>query len=226
MADSQMHSGHRDRLRRRFHTEGLDSFEKHNVLELLLFFSLPRKDTNELAHRLLQKFGSFSGVLDAPYTSLLEVEGISENSATLLKMIPELARVYLTDRRQERPKLNTPEALGSFFIDYMVGVTKERLCLLLMDSSLRMIRCEILAEGSTETVGVDTRQIVETTLRYNACAVALAHNHPRGFAQPSASDIAATSAIRLALDSVNVRLVDHIIVAEDDYLSMARFGAL
>ena len=125
MADNNPHKDHRSRLRCRFLSEGLSSIPDHNILELLLFFAIPRKDTNEIAHSLIDKFGSLSGVFDADYNLLINTEGIGENAATLIKLIPSLARAYLMDKETRYPNFSDIHKLGTFLVNYFIGMTKE-----------------------------------------------------------------------------------------------------
>lgn len=218
--EKDIHQGHRRRVKDRFLSEGLDCFADHNVLELLLFYSVPRIDTNVLAHRLINRFGSLAKVFDAPYEELLQVDGISENSALLIKMIPSLARVYLCNQQADTLIMQTPEQLGKYFISRFVGETGEIVYLLCLDSSLNIISCELLAEGSVSSATIDIKKIVQCVVRHNAWRVVLAHNHPRGLALPSNEDVIVTREIRRALASLGIELADHIIVAGRDWYSL------
>ena len=110
--DKVSHEGHRQRLKNRFLTEGLDSFETHNILELLLFYSIPQRDTNGIAHKLLDTFGSLKGVFEADFEELIKIDGIKENTATLLKLIPEVARAYFHEEMDEQKIFDTAEKIG------------------------------------------------------------------------------------------------------------------
>ena len=220
MPEKDIHEGHRQRVKSRFLSEGLDKFAPHNILELLLFFGIPRMDTNEIAHALLNRFGSISEVLDAPYEELIRIKGISENAATLLKLIPTLARVYIEDSRLEKPVLKSPQELGEYFVDRFIGRTNEVVFLLCLDSALKAVHCELLTEGSLTSSNIDVRKIAECVIRHNVNRVALAHNHPRGLAVPSNNDVIVTTDLRGALSQLQVELVDHIIVAGGDYYSI------
>ncbi len=222
----ELHKGHRDRLRKRMLEKGLDHFEKHEVLELLLFHAIPRRDTNELAHRLINTFGSFSGVLDAPYEELLKVKGMGPTAAALLKMAPQLLRVYLTDQSERGCVLDSTLKLGHYLVGRYVGCRIERTYLLCLDNTGRLLACRMLSEGSLEQVPIIPRQVAEEAMRTGATAVVLAHNHPNGFAIPSSQDITATRTLYKALQGVGIRLADHIIVAKEDHYSLADAGVL
>lgn len=219
MAD-QLHEGHRQRLKNRFLAEGLDSFEEHEILELLLFFSIPRMDTNELAHALINRFGSLAEVLDAPYEELLKIKGVSDNTALLLKLEPNLARVYLDGRRNPVEALDNSRKLGEYFVNKFIGRTNEVVFLLCLDSSLNVINCDMIAEGTVSSSMLSGRRIMEQVVRHNAYRVVLAHNHPRGLALPSNEDIIVTRDFRHALKRLEIELIDHIIVAGKEYISL------
>lgn len=220
------HKGHRQRLKKRFLQEGLDRFEMHNVLELLLFFGVPYQDTNETAHNLLKEFGSFSAALDAPYEALLEVKGISEHSATLLKMVPELSRLYQQDKQQHIKVLDTSRKIGEFFLPKFIGRTEEVVYILCLDNSLRVLNCQMLFHGTINAASVSIRKIAETAFRYQCANVVIAHNHPAGQAVASNEDIITTDSINYALKLTGIKLLDHIIVADNKYISMAELGQL
>ena len=216
-----MHEGHRERLRARFMRDGLDSFEPHNVLEMLLFYSIPRKDTNEAAHLLMERFGSLSGVLDAPYEELVKIKGVSENTACLLKFITPLCRYYNTDKTERRFKATSTEAIGKYLMDRYVGITEETVSILGVDNICRVTGFEVLGKGGVNAVGFSSRNVMEAVLRMRATNVILCHNHPGGLALPSQQDMLSTVRIRDLLNTIGVRLLDHIILVEGDFISMA-----
>lgn len=220
-----VHDGHRQRLKKRFLEQGLDHFTGIQALELLLFYCIPRQDTNELAHRLLQHFGSFSQVLDADVEDLLKISGIGESAATLLKLIPALSRYYNVDRVQMSDKpLLTTEDCGAYLLPYFHGRCNETVLLLCMDAKCKVLCCRVVGEGSINSAAVPTRRVVELALAAKASSVVLAHNHPSGIALPSGEDIITTKRIALALEAVEVVLSDHLVVADDDYISMVQSG--
>ena len=221
---SNVHTGHRERLRKRLEREGIDGFQPHEILELLLFYSVPRTDTNPVAHRLLDHFGSLPAVLEAPRSELMKVNGIGAASATLLSMIPAISRRYLVDKNDAGIVLDTPQKLGEFIHPYFIGVNNERLYLICLDKKRKLLNCTLLSEGSLGKVSVDMRLIIETVIRCSASSVALAHNHTQGFALPSGEDIRVTNRIAEGLRMLSVDIVDHIIVAQDDYVSFAQSG--
>ena len=219
MKDSEIHSGHRQRVKERFLREGLESFPVHAILELLLFYSVPRVDVNVIAHRLETRFGSLRNVFDAKYTDLIQVEGISENSATLIKLIPAICTQYLTERRHTKA-FETIEEVGEYFVAKFIGLSVETVYLMLLDNGYHMIDCQKIFEGSVKSSGVDSRRIIEMAFELHASTIVVAHNHPRGRAIPSSADIATTQEIAAACRPLRIRLWDHIVVAGSEYATI------
>ena len=219
-----VHDGHRRRLKARFLSQGLTGFEDHNILELLLFYSIPRSDTNEIAHHLLDEFKSLSGVFDAPVEELCKIKGVSTHTATLIKLIPELLSVYHTDKTKDTKIVNSTSDAGKFFVPRFYGKKNEEVHVLLLDDKKKVIRCEKLFEGTVNSTPITVKKVVAAAVNSNATGVVLAHNHPGGVALPSSRDLRATEKIFKALKLINVELCDHIIVADDDYVSLADSG--
>jgi len=211
------HANHRDRVKKRFLSEGLDNFEYHNALELLLFYSIPQKDTNELAHLLISKFGSFAEVFNAPFEELIKVPGISTHSATLIKLIPEMARKYMTDDNSKKRRFESVDDLGKYFLNKYVGEKSETVYLLLLNNNHSEIDCVKIHRGSVNSAAITTRTLAEAALFRRASMAVLAHNHPNGLAFPSPDDIHTTKAIKSALGTIDVELIAHIIVGQGTY---------
>ena len=225
--ETNIHAGHRDRLKRRFLREGIDGFEEHNIVELLLFFGIPFKDTNSIAHNLLIKFGSIKNIFDAPIEEIVQVEGVGENAATLIKLIPQLCRIYLEQKAtNEAEDVNNVEKLGRMLINKYIGVNVETVYITLLDNSYRIISVEKVFEGSVNSAQISMRKIVELTLLKNASMVVISHNHPNGIAVPSLDDLETTSALIRLFDSINTPLLEHILVAGSTYTPIIydRFG--
>ena len=221
---SNPHTGHRARLKERFRQEGLEHFEDHTALELLLFYAIPRQDTNELAHTLLARFGSLGAVLNATEAELLRVPGIGPNAASLLRLV---SRISLRCLQQEA---DTPRVIHSsadayaFLQPRYLGQRDELSFLLCLDAKNKLVFAHPLFRGSFNAVQVSVRKIVEHALLHNAAAVILAHNHPSGVALPSQEDYQTTLSVQRALQTVGVELRDHIILADGDYVSLADSG--
>ena len=219
-----LHEGHRQRLKDRFLKEGLSNFEDHNILEILLFYSVPRADTNEIAHKLLKKFGSLSGVFDASLEELCTVDGIGVHSATLIKLMPEISSAYGIDKTKNIRQLNTAQELGAYFMPKFIGKKDEESHIVLLDNKNKIIKSEMVAKGSVDAVQLSVRTIISQAINNNATSVVLAHNHPAGVALPSANDIKMTKRLFEALRLADIKLKDHIIVADDDFVSLRQSG--
>ena len=219
-----LHEGHRKRMKERFIKSGLDDFAPHNILELLLFYSIPRGDTNPVAHRLIDTFGSLSGVFDATPEELVKVDGVGENSAILISMIPQIARKYLEDKADTANIVGGCSDIGAFLLPKFVGRTNEALMMVSIDNKNKIISCSVVAEGTVDSAKVSRRKIMEEAMKVKATRVILAHNHPCGVAVPSSEDVVMTKEIGRLFAQVGIELVDHIIVANDDYVSMAASG--
>jgi DNA repair protein RadC len=220
MDEKSMHTGHRERLKRRFLEEGLDNFTDVQALELLLFYGIVRQDTNPIAHNLIEHFGSLSQVLEASPAELKKVKGISEHTAVLLNLIPQLGRYYQVDATQRMEILPTLDACGAYLVPRFFGRTRETVFLLCLDAKCKVLCCKEIGEGSVNAASISQRKVVETALAANATTVILAHNHPSGMAIPSLEDMGTTKDLELALKSVGVPLLEHYIVAQGKYLPL------
>lgn len=221
-----LHEGHRERMKKRFASHGLDNFDDHNVLELILFYAIPRKDVNPLAHTLLNHFGSLSGVFEASIDDLRKTPGVGENTALLLKLIPEASRRYLISKTLGDNIINTSEKAGKYLIPYFMYERDEVVYMLCLDAKRKVISCREVARGNVNTTEVSTRKILEVALSQNSTSIILAHNHTSGIALPSMEDEVTTMRLKSTLDLMGIELADHIIVAADDYVSMADSGML
>lgn len=219
-----IHSGHRQRLKERFLKEGLDNFNELQVLELLLFYCIPRQDTNPIAHVLLDRFGSLAQVLEAPTSELMKVPGIGEATATFLPLMASLCRYYLVHRTASNVILNTIEQCGEYLLPFFCGRRNEVVYLLCLDAKCKVLSCKEVGEGSVNSASVPIRRIVEMALADNATSVILAHNHPSGMALPSGEDQLTTRRLALSLSTVDIELVDHLVIADDDFVSLRQSG--
>ena len=221
-----IHDGHREKMRRRFLHGGLDAFADHEALELLLYYAIPRKDTNAIAHRLMERYGSLSAVFSAPVEDLQRVEGVGESAAILLRLAPQLYRkARLSDAEQETV-LTSVERVGAYLLERFAGEKNEIVYQLCLDRKGKLLACKKLGEGSVASAELDIRRMVENALLTGASTVILSHNHPSGVALPSQEDYIATSRAKEALSMVGVVLSDHVVVADGDFVSMAERGYL
>lgn len=218
--EKNIHNGHRERVKKKFLEQGFsDATPKHEILELILFFSVPRKDTNELAHQLLKEFGSLSGVLNAPVSELTKFPNITENTVALFKVIMEAARVYNTEGVSKNTIFTSIEEIGTYLLGRFAGITEEQFSVVSLDNKGKFIAYDVLSKGDIRTVGVSSRKVIEVMLERRAGMVVLAHNHPGGVALPSDVDLETTKRIGEALSHIGVRLFDHIVIADGDFVS-------
>lgn len=221
-----IHSGHRERMKQRFRETGFQGFNDINALELLLFYAIPRQDTNPIAHALIKRFGSFHGVIDAPYEDLLKVPGVGENTATFIKMIPAVCKRYIQGKQKRKKAYVSMEQLEDFVVPLFSFEMEETLYMICMDSGNRITYCEAIGQGGMDYIAIDPRKILEIALDRRAVKVVLAHNHPSGIAAPSVSDVNLTKSIQDCLSLFNIELLDHFVVAEEMCVSMRRYGGL
>jgi DNA repair protein RadC len=219
-----IHDGHRQRLMERFNKEGLDHFDPVQVLELLLFYSIPRRDTNEIAHALINRFGSVSRVMDASLEELMQVPGVGRNTAVFLHLAKQAGRYYQVDSTRKGTVVKDTEDCGQYLLPYFIGRQKETVFLLCLNANCNVISCREVGEGEINSAVISPRRVVEIALTEKASTVVLAHNHPSGVALPSREDVLVTQRLAAALAAVEVTLFDHLIVAGDDFVSLVQSG--
>ena len=224
--DADIHKNHRQRVFDRLERDGLDSFYDHEILELLLFYTVPRMDTNPIAHRLIDEFGSLAAVMDADIKSLEKVQGVSHKSAVLLKLMPPLIRRYSLDKFEPKSELSSFEKASQYAQSLMIGEKKEVFYILCLDIKSRLIKAEKIKEGTVSEIVVNPRAVVLAAAHNEPAGVILVHNHPGGRARPSAEDIELTHKAALALGLIGIPLLDHIIVAHGEILSFKRNGLM
>ena len=219
------HNGHRERMRQKFLKQGnLENFEEHEVLELLLFYAIPRKNTNDIAHALIDKFGSLAKVLDADIEVLQEIDGISKNSAIFIKLMPQMCKRYFNSEFSSFT-FNSTDDFIQFGIKQYIGETKEVLRGLYLDSNNGYVSCDIFGDASSPTaVIMSASKIIERAAKYDANHLVLYHNHPNGDCTPSREDTIVTKRVARILHSLNITLVDHIIISKNIGLSMRKTG--
>lgn len=218
--------GHRSRLRERFFNAGLEAFAPHEVLELLLTFAIPRRDTKPLAYALITKFGSLHAVLQATPQELMNVSGIGENAATLISMMMPLFRAYHQSIEKELPVLKNLEQCAHYCKGLFQGERYEKLYVICLDSRMRRLNTVLISSGDVSEVHVYSRHVLSAVSSCNATGVIITHNHPGGTALPSNEDIALTDAITLLLKGIDVIMYDHIIVSPLDTFSFRKAGFL
>ena len=222
-AGENLHSGHRERLRERFLREGIKGFDDHSILELLLFYTIPRCDTNELAHRLLNTFGSLSAVLDADMEALEAVPGIGKNSAFLLKLMPAISKAYRTDKFFPDKKPMGMIEIAEYLTEYYADKSEEVMVAVMLDNSGRIICLEELFHGSVDSVELDGRSIFNAVVSKKAASVVIAHNHPRGRLEPSGADMKTTDILKQLFSTAGIKLKDHLLIAGEGWLSIFEY---
>ncbi|MBQ4613025.1 MAG: DNA repair protein RadC [Clostridia bacterium] len=224
MADNKnavSHEGHRQRMKERFIQEGLSNFGGHEVLEMLLYYAIPYRNTNDLGHRLEQSFGSLSKVLEADYQDLVKIEGVTPHIATLITLCGQIARRYQRERYARGTLLYDTASIGKFLVPWFSAQKNESVVLLSMDNRHKVLNTTRIFEGSVNSTQFNLRGAVQQALRDNATVVVIAHNHPNGHAFPSQADISTTKRFAKVLKELDIRLLDHLIVSEDDFVSLA-----
>jgi len=215
-----VHGGHRQRTKERFRAFGLDAFQDHEALELLLFFALPRKDVNPLAHRLIDRFGSLAGVFDATVEDLLKVEGVGESTSLLIRMIPEMARKYMLSRTSLDNILESSAQINAYLKSLFIGLREEVVYLICLDGKRKVLNCTEVGRGIVNATQITIRKILEAALGVGATMVILAHNHPAGHPFPSVEDVATTRRLIETLGAAGILLIDHVIVTNTACISM------
>ena len=221
-----MHEGHRSRLKKKFLLNDMDYFEDHEALELILFYAIPRKNTNDVAHNLLKKFGSLDKILDAPIKILQEVEGVGESAAILIKSISSIIRIYLERKYSGSENYLSLKDLSDKLMLKFTSRLEEVVAIALVDAKGKLIYDGIVNKGSVSAVEIYARKIIELIVLYNASGVMLAHNHPSGNVTPSLSDIKTTNQITKAAKLLDIQVLDHIIYTRENCYSFADDGQI
>ena len=220
------HTGHRQRMRERFVRQGLDGFAPHEVLELILMYAIPQKDVNPIAHRLMERFGSLHAVLEADAAELVRVEGVGEYAAALLSLFSHVDRRLEQSRSQQKKRLVNRADCCAYCVSLLAGLRQEHLYLLCLNAQLEILHAALIARGSLSEVAAYPRVVAEAALRANAHSVVLCHNHPGGLAIPSQQDLDMTAGLGRMLQGLEITLVDHVVVAGEEALSMVECGLL
>lgn len=221
------HAGHRDRLRQRFIQEGARAFQKHELLELILFNCIPMQDTNVIAHRLLNNFNNaFSTLFNSDYREIVEKCNVSTNTAIFLSAIGELVKICQKERTQEKVLLNSTELSGRYAVDLLLHETTEKFYVLCLDQGNRLIKEVYIGSGSVSNVQIEVKDVVREVLFSKASNVIFVHNHPGGTLHPSNADIDLTVKLMEALKLVHIGVIDHIIVANEEYMSFVQRGII
>ena len=220
--DEDLRHGHRKRMKEQFAlSERGDEFPDYQLLEMLLFYALPRVDTRQTAKELINECGSLAGVFNADVEKLKKVKGVTENLAVFLKLILTAARRYHKSVAS-RKAFKTVKDYGEFLLEQYRDAKTEMMSMISLTASYEFLAFDVISTGETDSVTVSARKIVEKVLKNKAHSVIIAHNHPSGIAIPSVSDAETTVTIKRLLSQVGVHLVDHVVLENDDFVSMAQ----
>ncbi len=217
-----MHEHHRSRMKERYKRDGFDNFAIHEILEMLLFYGKPQGNTNPCAHELLAHFGSFQNVLEAPVEELIEVNGVGEHTAILIKLIMEAMRRYARETANEEKLFNRISVVADCLATYFIGLDHECLYMMSLNNRLGLIDCTLISEGVVNCSEVSLRKMTEVALRKGASCVILAHNHPHGAPVASGADLAVTEAAREAFSLLDIGLLEHLIFADDEFMPILK----
>lgn len=215
----KLHEGHRAKMKARFMETGFAGFTEHQIVEMLLFYVYPRIDTNEIAHRLINHYGSLAGIIDASYDDLIENGKMPPNAAILFKIIPGIIPIYHNSKCR-REVYDNMEMLKDLFQPYFVALDHEEFRVACFDAQLRLGSCLTINKGGPTGSFVNMRKLTEIVLKENAVNIAIAHNHPKGSPVPSPEDLHVTKLINITMNNIGVRLLDHIVVGENSSVSM------
>ena len=222
MADKpkHRHTGHRERMKAEFLARGLEGWPDHRVLELLLFYTIPQGDVNDLAHELVERFGSLAGVLDASVEELKKVKGVGDHTAVFLRMLPAVLGRYQGARTRLSAIINSPEEAYAWLEPYFFGARNEMVYVLCLDGKRQVLGVRKVAEGSIELAEVNTRRIAEEAIGLRAVQIYVAHNHVSNLAIPSQADWLTTDTLRGALRPIGIELIDHLVFVDGDMVSL------
>ena len=219
MNDKPHYINHRSRLRERFRKAGADGMHDYELLELLLTYSIPRRDVKPVAKKLIEKFGSLSGVLDAEQKELEAEKGLGAMSASLIRLVKELYCTYLSEGIMQGDVLSSPESVLNFVRVKLAGLTNEAFMVIYMNVKNEVIEHALLYEGTVDNVAVYPRRVIESALSNHASGIILVHNHPSGNTMPSGEDRVLTQEIAEAAGTLDIRVLDHLIVGKEGYFS-------
>ncbi len=226
-----MHRGHRDRLKKSVLQNGTDFLQPHQLMEALLFYSIPQADVNELAHELIEKFGNIRGVMEAEPSELMNVKGIGENTAVFFRLLQAAVTKYDEQgiektEKNKKEKFNTPEKIKPLAEKLFEGLQYEKSYVLCFNSKFSYLGSDLVSEGDHHSTPISKQKIVEIAARRRATFIALAHNHPDGDVTPSEDDIRSTKELKNALEQVEYHLIEHVIVSGKSSFAFSENGLL
>ena len=224
--EKDYNSGHRQRLKRKYMTAGIEAFHDYEVIELLLTYAISRRDIKPLAKELLSRFGSIKGMIDAEPAELKKIDGLGDHTAILFKLLKEVSALYLQQKAKEKPQISCTSELINFCRTTLGGKKDEEFCVIYLDVQNQIIEFETLQKGTVNQATVYPRQVLENALRKKASAIILVHNHPSGHVRPSEADLRITKTISETARLLDINVHDHIIVGEDRFFSFREEGMM
>ena len=222
----ELAAGHRRRLRVRFLRAIHRGLDDHELLELLLTYAIPRRDTKPLAKELLRKHGSIPAILEAEPAQLKEQHGLGESAVALIKLAHKLALKCMDPIERPADYLKSPEGVSMYFRTLLRGQREEQFHVALLDAKHRVLAVEELQRGTVDQAVVYPRRVAEAALHHRAKGVIAVHNHPSGDATPSEDDIQLTRNLKQTLAAVDILLLDHLIIGTSAYFSIREAGLL
>ena len=226
MSDKPHYIGHRKRLRERFRKAGARGMHDYELLELLLTYAIPRRDVKPIAKDLIERFKGITGVMNASQEELESVEGMGPISATLIRLVKELFGLYMAERMEGRDLLASPQAVVDFARVKLAGLSHEAFMVIYLNTKNEVIEYEVVHEGTVDRAIIYPRRIIESALSHHASGLILVHNHPSGYPEPSEDDRRLTRSIYEVAHTIDIRVVDHIIVGRNGYFSFREGGLL
>lgn len=215
--NQNLHKNHRQRMFDRYAQDGFSNFEDHEILEMLLYFSIPRRNTNDIGHALLNEFGSFKAVMDADYEMLMRVDGVGPYAAFLIKLISEAARRYALSALKPEKRYTEIGQIALMLHRMYIGVTREQLYMLLFNNRMNLLDRVLVSEGGVTSTNIPLNKVNDLIVKKKAAAIILVHNHPDGLAVPSQNDLDVTDAVRQLLEAIDITLVEHLIIADNRF---------
>jgi DNA repair protein RadC len=226
VAEKDMYSGHRKRLKEKYGSTGLEAFHDYEVVELVLTYAIARRDTKPIAKNLMSRFGSLKGIIDAESAELKTVDGISDHTASLFKLFKDVSALYLKQRAEEKPQISCTSELIGFCRTKLGGKKEEEFCVIYLDVQNQIMAFETMQKGTVNQANVYPRQVLENALKKKASAIILVHNHPSGHVRPSEADIRITKTIRETARMLDISVHDHLIIGDDRFFSFREEGLL
>ncbi len=216
------HIGHRQRIKDKYEKSGINGWLDYEILELVLSYAIPRKDTKTIAKELLSRFKTINGVLDSDRKELKNITGVSGHTALFLSLLKDITILYLENRLHNKDLLSSPQVVYNFLKASLKGAVNEEFKVLYLNNKNQLISIETLNTGTVNQSAIYPRKVVERALYNHAVSVIISHNHPAGTLEPSKEDCAVTKAIKDALKTVDIALLDHIIIGNNDYFSFRK----